>query len=222
MEKEKCKMEDIKVYSSFDKRLKYNIVDRYYDKEIGTNNALIYHEYFKNNGDIVTNKISQQDMSCISNNIRNSRGKYNFMLGNIEGGSKITFDIFEPINNNDMGNISQFSTDITNNISNTYFTVTSTNINTTNTTTTITNTYNTNDTNTTSSSTHSYDLNALNIQNILGYKQRSEYAKENRANILNDVNTNYNNELLKEHINNSNETEVSKGPWKIMIQIWKD
>ena len=157
-------------------------------------------------------------MSCISNNIRNSGGKFNFMLGNIEGGSKITFDIFEPINNNDMGNISQFSTDITNNISNTYFTVTSTNINTTNTTTTITNTYNTNDTNTTSSSTHSYDLNAQSIQNIQGSKQRYEYAKENRTNILKDVNTNYNNELLKEHTNNSNETEVNKGPWKIMIQ----
>ena len=140
-------------------------------------------------------------MSCISNNIRNSRGKFvannnlnvnfktypkcNFMLGNIEGGSEINFDIFEPINDNDMGNISQLSTDITNNISNTYYTVTSANINTTNTTTTITNTYTANATNTILSSTHSYDLNAQIIQNIQGSKQRYEYAKENRANISN-------------------------------------
>ena len=131
MEKEKCQIKDIIVSSSFDKNLKYDYVnDKNYDNEIGTINNLVYHEYIENNRDITTNKISQHDMYCISNNIRNSREEFvvnnninvnfktypkcNSMIGNIEEGSEVTFDISRPINNNEMGNITKLDYDNTN------------------------------------------------------------------------------------------------------------
>ena len=119
-----CNIKEINMSNSFIGNLKYNYVDdKNYDKEIGTNNDLIYQEYSENNRYIVTNKISQHDMSCIPNNSENSREEfvannnlnvnfktystYNSMIGNIEKGTEDTFDIFKLVDNNDMDNFTK-------------------------------------------------------------------------------------------------------------------